>query len=152
MAALKRDGRIASAAGATETIGGWSAWVGHVVTPPATGATVGTTLFAAWVRQSPERLIQFLGQSAAVGDANDAKLSAFVHSLRPLQDAKRAAPVPDRVVVAPVAAGGVFTAVFAKLGPCAIAIDDAAILNGVESSEIVSTGVWLKTVAPGKKL
>ncbi len=151
VAALKRDGRVASAAGTSTTIGGWPAWVGHVTVPPAQGATTGATLFAAWVRQSPDRLLQVLGQSAAVGDANDAKLSALAHSMRPLQDARRATPVPDKIVVAPAPAAGTFSAVLARLGPCAVAIDDAAILNGVSADAAVSAGQWLKTVAPGKK-
>lgn len=151
VAALKRDGRVASAAGTTATIGGWPAWIGHVVTPPVQGAATGSTLFVAFVRQSPDRLLQFLGRSAAIGDANDAKLSAFAHSLRPLQDARRAAPTPDRVVVAQASSAGVFNVLLPKLGPCAIELDAAAILNGREVDERLITGDWIKTVAPGKK-
>ncbi|MBI5170639.1 MAG: M48 family metalloprotease [Candidatus Eisenbacteria bacterium] len=152
VAALKRDGRIASASGSVETVGGWPAWVGHVVVPPANGATSGTVLFAAFVRQSPERLIQFLGQSKAIGDANDLKLVALARSLRPLQDARRANPVPDRVVVGQAPSAGVFNVMIGRLGPMAISLDDAAILNGRELDERVITGDWLKSVAPGKKL
>ncbi len=152
VAALKRDGRVASATGAVETIGGWPAWVGHIVTPPANGAATGRVLFAAWVRQGPDRLVQFLGQSAAVGDANDLKLGSLARSLRPLQDARRASPTPDRVVVGQSPSAGVFNVMIGKLGPCAIPLEDAAILNGRELDERVITGDWLKSVAPGKKL
>ena len=122
------------------------------MTPPANGAATGTVLFAAWVRQGPDRLVQFLGQSAAVGDANDVKLGSLARSLRPLQDARRASPTPDRVVVAQSPSAGVFNVMIGKLGPCAIPLEDAAILNGRELDERVITGDWLKSVAPGKKL
>lgn len=148
VAALARDGRIASATGGGETLGGWPAWVGRIAVPSQGGAPV--VLDAAWVRTSPERMFQFLGRSAAAGDADDLAIFAAIRSFRPLQDAKRAAPVPQRLRVAPAPLAGTLAALWPRFAPNAGTLDDVAILNGVDSTSTLAAGTWVKTIEPGR--
>ncbi len=149
VAALRRDGRIALATGSAETIGGWAAWVGHVSVPQQVGSS--TVLRSAWVRQAPDRLMQFIGTSAAAGDADDAAELATIRSLRPLQDAQRASPTPQRLKLDPAPVAGAFQSVLPRLGPNALELEDTAILNGVAASQLVTIGQWLKTIDPGRR-
>ncbi len=150
VAALRRDGKLAAAEGAPETIGGWPAWVGRITTAPdAQGAS--TVLVAAWVRTGTDRLLQVVGQTAAAGDANERAIVAAVRSLRPLADTRLANPEPDRVRVKPAGVVGTFSAVLAKLGPNALSPEDAAILNGVELDAAVGSTQWIKIVEPGHR-
>ncbi|MCC6349864.1 MAG: M48 family metalloprotease [Candidatus Eisenbacteria bacterium] len=146
---LARDGRVASATGARESIGGWPAWVGRVALPAQDGATP-VVLDAAWVRQAPDRLFQFLGRSSVVGDADEAAILAAVRSLRPL-DAGRASAVPDRVRVLSAPAAGTLRSLLPRLQPNALDVLDLAILNGVDSTTAIASGEWLKLVEPGRR-
>lgn len=150
LAGLARDGRIASATGGAETIGGWPAWVGRVALSSQQGAAP-VVLDAAWVRQSPDRMFQFLGRSAVAGDADEAAIFQAIRSLRPLADAARATPVPDRVRVQGAPAAGALPALLPRLGPNALGLLDLSILNGVDSTETIAAGTWLKTVEPGRR-
>jgi len=150
VAALARDGRIASATGGRETIGGWPAWVGRVALPAQPGATP-AVLAAAWVRQSPERLFQFLGQSKVSGDAHEAAIVQAVRSFRPLQDAARARPVPDRLRVQAAPVSGTIRSLMPRLGPQALGVLELSILNGVDSTATIPTGRLVKSVEPGRR-
>jgi len=149
-AALARDGRIASANGGRETIGGWPAWVGRVALPAEQGATP-VVLEAAWIRQSPDRLFQFLGRSAAAGDADGAAILRTVRSFRPLQDAARRNPTPERVRVQAAPAAGTISSLMPRLGPNTLDALDLSILNGVGADETIASGQWLKSVEPGRR-
>lgn len=150
VAALARDGRVASASGAPETIGGWPAWVGRVALPAQQGATP-AVLDAAWVRQAPDRLFQFLGRSTAPGDADDAAIFAAIRSVRRLQDPARANPVPERVRVQAAPAAGPLRSLMPRLGPNTLDLLDLSILNGVDSSATIAAGRLLKSVEPGRR-
>ncbi len=149
VAALKRDGKIGGAEGASETIGGWNAWVGHLAIPQGDGTS--KVLTAAWVRLGTKGMLQCLAQSAAANDANDRAILASVRSLKPLADPRRANAEPDRVRVKSVPSAGPFQSQIAKLGASSLGADDLAILNGLELDETVGTGQWLKTVEAGRR-
>ena len=150
VAALARDGRIASATGGRETVGGWPAWVGRVAMPAEQGAAP-VVLDAGWIRQAPDRLFQFLGRSTAVGDADDAAILQAIRSFRPMQDAARRNPAPERVRVQAAPAAGTIQSLMPRLGPNALDALDLSILNGVGSDETIASGRWLKSVEPGRR-
>jgi predicted Zn-dependent protease len=149
VAGLRRDGRIATTDGGGENVGGWPAWVGRVGVPADAGAV--SLLDAAWVRQSPERLLQLLGATTAARDANERAILAAMRSLRPLQDARRAQPTPDRLRLVPSPASGAFRSVIARAGASALSAEDLSILNGVGPDDPVANGQWLKTVEAGRR-
>lgn len=148
VAALRRDGRIAAAEGRDDGPDGLAGWIGHVSVPNGAGGAA--VLFAAWVRGPDGALLQFLGQSAVVGDADDVKMSDAVRSLRRLGDPRRASPLPQRLRIAANPASGSFSAVIAKLGPGALPLEDTAILNGVENEASIGAGESIKFVEPGR--
>lgn len=150
VAALAREGRIASATGGSETIGTWPAWVGRVALPAEPGA-VPVVLDAAWIRQAPDRLFQFLGRSAAAGDADEVAIFTTMRSMRPLQDPARARPVPDRVRVTAAPSAGTLRALLPRLGANAAPLPDLVLLNGVDSTQSIASGTWLKLVEPGRR-
>jgi predicted Zn-dependent protease len=150
VATLARDGRIAAANGGRETVGGWPAWVGRVTLPAAQGATA-VVLDAAWIRQAPDRLFQFLGRSTTVGDADDEAILRAIRSFRPLQDAARANPLPERVRVQAAPAAGTLRSLMPRLGPNVLDALDLSILNGVDSEAAIASGTWLKSVEPGRR-
>lgn len=144
VAALQRDGRISAADGRTESIGGYAAWVGRVSVPDGQGAT--KVFVAAFIRQAPDRMLQFLAQTAT--SDLESRVVASVRSLRPLQDAQRASPTPARLRVTQAPSSGAFSVVYPTLGAVGLAVSDAAIMNGVEIQEGVASGQWLKSVEP----
>ena len=146
VAALARDGRIASSSGGSESIGGWPAWVGRVTVPGANGAAA-KTLVAAFVRNARD-LFQFLGQTAAVGDAYESAIFASIRTLRRLQDPARANPTPARIRLVRAPVSGTFTDVFARLGSAGLTLEEAAILNAVEPTQNVNAGEMIKVVDP----
>lgn len=150
VAALRRDGRIAAADGAAESIGGWGAWVGRITIPGANGAAP-TVLLAAWVRTSGTQMLQFVGQSAGVGDANTSRMLESIRSLRRLSDPKRANATPQRLRIQPAPVAGTLQSLLGRFGANAVSADDAAILNGLELTDTVPAGEWVKTVEPGQK-
>ncbi len=147
VAALQLNGRIAGAEGRAESIGGYSAWVGRMSVSDGQGAT--KVLLAAFVRQTPERMLQFLAQVAT--PELEGKVFASVRSVRALQDAARAKPTPARLRVGQAASSGAFSAVYPKLGAVGLEVSDAAILNGVEAEEGVASGQWMKSVEPVRR-
>lgn len=144
VAALQREGRISGAEGRSESIGGYSAWVGRMTVPDGQG---GSKVFVtAFIRQGPDRLLQFLAQTAT--PELESRVVGSVRSLRPLQDPRRASPTPARLRVAQAASAGAFSVVYPTLGPVGLEVGDAAIMNGMEVQEGVSVGQWLKSVEP----
>lgn len=148
--ALAREGRIASASGGNETVGGWPAWVGRVALPAQPGAAP-IVLDVAWVRQAPDRLFQFLGQAATAGSADEQALFAAMRSMRPLQDRARANPTPDRVRLRTTSAAATLRALLPKLGPNMLPVAQLSILNNVDSTGTVPAGTWLKVVEAGHR-
>lgn len=146
VAALQQDGRIAGARGANETIGGWAAWTGRLALPAKDGTT--TTLSAAFVRQAPGRLLQFIAQ--VPDEATERSVFQAVRSLRPLSDPARARAMPARLRLVSAPESGTFESVYAKLGASGISASDAAILNGVDLAEGIQAGVWIKVVDPAR--
>jgi predicted Zn-dependent protease len=148
VAALTRDGRIASATGGSETVGGWPAWVGRVSVAANTGAL--SVLDVAWIRPTPERMYQFLGRSALSGDADEQAIFAAMRSFRSLQDARRGSPVPQRLRVEKAPLAGTLGGLLPRFGPNALTLEDTAILNGVDTTATIPTGTWVKSVEPGR--
>jgi len=147
VAALQRDGRIGSATGRSESIGGWSAWTGRLALPAANGGT--TTLAAAFVRQAPDRLFQFIAQ--VPDEATERIVLQSVRSLRPLADAARTRAMPSRLELVPAPRAGTFESLYPGLGPSELDMAAAAILNGVEPDEAIQAGVWIKVARPSQR-
>lgn len=147
VAALQRDGRIGSATGRSETIGGWSAWTGRLALPAANGGT--TTLVAAFVRQAPERMFQCIAQ--VPDEAGERVVLQAMRSLRPLADPARARATPARLELVPAPASGTFESLMPRLGASGLDVAAAAILNGVEPDEAIQAGVWIKVARPATR-
>jgi len=144
VAKLQADGSISSSDGGSETIGGYAAWVGRLRVE--TEGAPSATLDAAFIRKGAD-LFQFLGQSAKLGDANEAKILATVRSFRDLTDPARIQVAPDRVRVRTVDASGAFDAVSKRLGGAPADLQTVAIMNNLEPAEQVLTGTLLKLLA-----
>jgi predicted Zn-dependent protease len=143
VAQLATKGSIAGSRGAPETIGGYSAWVGHIDVP-AQGQSP-ATLDAAFIRKDA-LLFQILGQSKALGDANEERIFSTVRSFRSLSDPARINVVPDRVRVGNVDVSGPFDAVVKRLGAEPASLEADAIMNGVEAADQVMAGTLVKFV------
>jgi predicted Zn-dependent protease len=146
---LQRKGRIADARGTQDPVGGWDAWVGHVAVAGQDGAQ--SVLAAGFVRQQRDRMLQFLGRSAAAGDADEASIFESMRSLRPLADPARLTATPDRVSVVRLTSSGTFQDVVPRLGVQALDVSATSILNEVQPDEDVRAGQLLKIVVPGKR-
>ncbi len=146
VAALQRDGRIASAHGRSETIGGWPAWTGRLALPAKDGTTV--TIPAAFVRQAPDRLVQFIAR--VPDEAGERQMLQAVRSLRPLIDPARARALPARLGLVPAPVAGSFESIHGRIGGNGLTLAEAALLNGVEPDEGVQAGVWIKVVEPAR--
>ena len=143
MAQILAKGSISRAQGARETIGGYSAWVGHIDVP-AEGQTA-TTLDAAFIRKDA-LLYQILGQSLHPGDIQEERIFSTIRSFRSLSDAARINVVPDRVRVSNVDATGTFDAVVKRLGALPADLETNAIMNNVQTADRVTAGTLVKTV------
>ena len=144
VAQLMTNGSIADAIGARETIGGYSAWVGHLNSSPQ-GATA-TTLDAAFIREDAV-LFQILGQSQHPGDANEGRIVSTMRSFRSLTDPARINVTPDRVRVRTVDAAGTFDVVAGRFGATPADLETDAIMNNVQRVDRVTVGALLKLVA-----
>jgi predicted Zn-dependent protease len=149
VAELQRAGKIAGAEGGGETVGGFAAWVGRLRIQGRDGASA--TLAAGFIKRSADQLFQFLGQSAAPGDADEGRILASVRSLRALTDASRLAATPDHMRVIRASASGAFSEVVPKLGPQSASLEETSILNNLELDEDVRTGQLVKIVQAGRK-
>ena len=143
VAQLKTKGVIAGAQGGGETIGGYTAWVGHVDVPVEGQAPA--KLAAAFIRKD-SRLFQVVGQSQRAGDANEEKIFATIRSFRGLTDPARINVMPDRVRVHTVDASGAFDAVVRRLGAEPADVETDAIMNNVQATERVMAGARIKVV------
>ncbi len=146
---LTTDGRIASSRGGPETLGEWPAWVGTLNVPD--GANAQTTLVAAFVRVTPDVMLQILGRGRSPGDAGERQAFATIRSMIRLGDPARGMVQPARIRVQTLTTAGDFRGVYATLGGNMIPVEDAAILNGVELDENVMKGQWLKLVDKVKR-
>lgn len=143
VAQLTTKGSIASSNGARETIGGYSAWAGHVTVSPQGQAS--TTLDAAFIRKDA-LLFQILGQSQQPGDANEGRIFTTIRSFRGLTDPARINVTADRVRVRTVDATGLFDAVAQRLGARPADLETDAIMNNVQTTDRVATGALVKLV------
>jgi predicted Zn-dependent protease len=147
VAELQRRGTIAGATGGVETIGGYRAWIG-VLRVVRNGAEA--RLAAGFIRQSPERTLQILGQSAVAGDANEAAMIASMRSVRPLTDPARLNAEPDRVHVFAAPAAGTFEEIVTAQGAQALDLEQTSILNNLMTDEQVFKRQLVKIVKPGR--
>jgi predicted Zn-dependent protease len=141
---LTTDGKVSNSRGGPETLGNWQAWVGSLSVPDGQGAQ--TTLAAAFVRVTPDVMLQFLGRGRAPGDAGERAAFGTMRSISVLTDPARGMVQPSRIRLQTVVTGGAFRGVYASLGSNLIPAEEAAILNGVELDEQVMKGQWMKLV------
>ncbi|MEO5619058.1 MAG: M48 family metalloprotease [Candidatus Eisenbacteria bacterium] len=146
---LQTTGKIGAADGTSETVGGFSAWVGRLSVPRQDGTTA--VLLAAGIRRSADQFYRMLGQTAPGGDALGAVIFSSVRSFRALTDAGKLAATPDRVKVVSAPRAGTFQSVVTGLGVQGATIEDLAILNNAELDSDVRAGEQLKLVTPGRK-
>jgi predicted Zn-dependent protease len=146
---LVARGRVASAEGSPETIGGFAAWVGRVALPQQQGAAVPAA--AGFIRRSEKLMFQVLGRSQAPGDANETRIFESLRSFRVVTDRSRLDVQPDRVKVAKVGATASLEEALAKLGAASSYLEADAIMNNVEAGETVRAGTLIKFVALGKR-
>jgi len=146
VAQLQEGGRITGARGGAETIAGFPAWVGHVSVPADGGAT--RVLAAAFIRTTPERMIQFLGTSAEPGDADDVRVLGSMRSFRTLSEPARLSPRPAHVRVSTLSSPGTFSSVVPGLGPQGLDLESTAILNNRFAGDTLARGDLVKSVAP----
>jgi predicted Zn-dependent protease len=143
VAQILAKGSISGAHGARETIGGYSAWVGHIDVP-AEGQT-STTLDAAFIRKDA-LLFQILGRSLQPGDIHEGRIFTTIRSFRSLSDAARINVAPDRVRVSNVDVTGSFDAVVKRLGALPADLETNAIMNNVQTADRVTAGTLVKVV------
>lgn len=143
VAQLQKNGSITSSNGARETIGGFSAWVGHLTVTPEGQSP--TTLDAAFIRKD-SFLFQLLGESKQAGDAHEGRIFSSIRSFRNLTDPARINVTPDRVQVVTVNAAGAFDAVIRSFGAQPADIETDAIMNSVQTTDRVTAGTLVKIV------
>jgi len=143
VAQLATKGAIAGAHGAGETIGGYSAWVGHVDVSSQGQPAI---LDAAFIRKGAV-LFQILGQSQRAGDVHEERIFSTMRSFRSLDDPARINVTPDRVRARNVDATGSFETVVKRLGARPADLETGAIMNGVQTADRVMAGTLLKVVA-----
>ena len=141
---LTTEGRIASSRGAQEMFGIWPAWVGSLTVPSAQGGQA--SLVAAFVRITPDVLLQILGRGSAPGDANERKALLAIRSITMLTDPARGMVQPSRMRLQTVTTAGSFRGAYAGMGMNLIPVEEAAIVNGLDADEPVMKGQWLKVV------
>jgi predicted Zn-dependent protease len=141
---LTTKGVVSSSRGGPETIGPWPAWVGAITVPDGQGNQ--SALVAAFVRTTPDVMLQFIGRGATPGDAGEKKVLAAMRSLTQLSDPRRGMVQPVRIKVVTAGSGGEFKGLWPTLGSGLVAVQEGAILNGVGVDEPVQKGQWLKLV------
>ncbi|MCE9628117.1 MAG: M48 family metalloprotease [Candidatus Eisenbacteria bacterium] len=146
---LSAGGKIAGSKGGSETLGAWPAWIGTVTVPDGAGGQ--ESLVAAWVRITPDIMLQFLGKGATAGDAGERQVLAAIRSISALTDPARGMVQPSRLKVQPAASAGAFRGLWAGLGANLVPAEEGAILNGLELDENVMKGQWLKVAEKVKR-
>jgi predicted Zn-dependent protease len=142
---LTRAGKITGSNGGHEVIGGAEAWVGRVGITRADGTPA--TLIAAWIRRTPDRMFEVLGQAAS-GSAAERRILDSIRSLHDLAEPARLAPTPARVHVATMTASATLATQLARSGEQGVSAEETAVLNNLELTDTVPRGGTLKVVRP----
>jgi len=145
---LGAKGSIADASGRRESVGGYDAWVGHVVVAAQDGSR--QPLVAAWIRRS-DQMFQILGATQTPGGDEDAQILESARSFRDLSDPGRINVLPDRLKIVRAPGSGTFRSVVAQLGPQAISVEQTSILNDKQPEDRVVAGDRIKIVVPGSR-
>jgi predicted Zn-dependent protease len=148
VAQLQSNGSIVSSNGARESIGGYSAWVGHLTVPAANGQAA-SALAAAFIRKG-DVLYQILGKSQQAGDTYEQQIFTSMRSFRSLSDPARMNVAADRVQVNTTSASDTFDNLMKRLGAVTADLETDAILNNLQLSDRVQAGTLLKVVARGR--
>ncbi len=141
---LTTDGKISGSRGGPETLGPWQAWVGSLSVPNGQGGQA--SLVAAFVRVSPDVMLQVLGRGATPGDANERQVLTAIRSMTQLTDPRRGMIQPIRLRVQTAGNAGELRALYPSLGSGLIPAEEIATLNGLGLDESVMKGQWLKVV------
>ena len=140
-AALQKAGKITSAAGQTESIGGYPAWSGVLTLPDGQGGT--RQMLAVWIQREAGQLYQFLGGPASDA-AGRAAFFASARSLRNLTDPAKLVVYPNRLDIR-LADGKSSLFKMLKDVPTVVAGEsDVAWLNGIEAGSKPKDGFLLK--------
>lgn len=142
VAALAAEGRFADARGGEERFGPWPGWVGTVTAAGPTGQP--RSLVLAFVRTSEQVMLQFVGRGASPGDVGEQDVLAALRSLRPLSDPRRASVQPVKLRLQSAPSAGAFRAVWGSLGTGLVAVEEGALINGLEPDEGLLKGQTLK--------
>jgi predicted Zn-dependent protease len=154
---LQQSGKVAEAQGKTETIHGMPAWVGRLAVPGEGGQPM--VLAAAFIQfQAPAGesrpagpvLLQVLGRSGQQGDADEKAILASARSLNKVTDPAVLNAKPARVKVVTLDKGGSFGVIVPNLGPQTISLEETAILNNREVTDVLEPGNRVKIVVMGK--
>ncbi len=157
VAQLQQSGKVAEAQGRTETINGMPAWVGRLAVPGEGGQPI--VLAAAFIQfQAPAGdgrpagpvLFQVLGRSGQQGDADEKAILASARSLKKVTNPEVLNVQPSRVKVVRVDKAGSFGVIVPGLGPQAISLEETAVLNNREVSDVLEPGSRVKIVVRGK--
>lgn len=144
LVALTTEGKVAGSRGAAETLGNWPAWVGTLTVPSS--STAQSTIVAAWIRITPDLMLQVLGRGSAPGDANEKAVLAAVRSITTLTDPAKGMVQPSRIRLQNAPAAGEFQALWSGFGGALVPAEEGAIVNGLELDEQVMKGQWIKLV------
>ena len=144
LVALTTEGKVAGSRGNAETLGSWPAWVGTLTVP--NGSTGQSSLVAAWVRITPDLMLQVLGRGNAPGDAGERQVLAAIRSMTTLTDPAKGMVQPSRIRLQNAPAAGAFQAVWSGFGGSLVSAEEGAIVNGLELDEQVMKGQWIKLV------
>jgi predicted Zn-dependent protease len=145
--ALLSQKQIAGARGQAEKINGLDAWLGRVTVTDTQGQQ--GTLQAAFIRHTPERMYQILGQMEP-GSANEQAFVATARSFKTLTDPARLNVTPARIKIVDSPRTGLFNEIVPTLGAQAIDIEQSSILNGVEVDDQIRKGQPIKLVSPAR--
>ena len=143
---LRRDGKIADAAGRSESFRDYSAWVGSVLAADQGGRK---EFIAGFVRYRPGQFLQVLGQSRASTDPAAEQIRASIRSIAALRDTSKLHVAPDRLRVVNAPKSGTFGDVVGALGSQGLGLEETAILNNLRATTPVSSGSPLKIVRKG---
>ena len=146
VAQLATNKSITGSNGARETIGGYSAWVGHITVPDQNGrhaTDAGRCLH-------PQRTPSCSRSSARASNratSNEQRIFTTMRSFRNLTDPARINVTPDRVRVSTVSATDAFGTVVKRLGARPADLETDAIMNNVRTTDSVAAGKLVKVVA-----
>ncbi|MGH7725682.1 MAG: M48 family metalloprotease [Candidatus Eiseniibacteriota bacterium] len=145
--ALISQKQISGAEGKAEKINGLDAWLGRLQVTDNQGQK--GVLQAAFIRHTPERMYQLLGQMEQ-GSTYEQGFVSTARSFKTLTDAARINVTPAKIKIVDSPRTGLFNEIVPTLGAQAIDIEQSAILNGVEVDDQIVKGRPIKLVSPGK--